>query len=74
MHGDGVNIAARLEAIAEPGGICISGTVQEQIRDKLGIGYQDLGEQTVKNIARPVRVFRITTADTARRKVARVPR
>src|ERR1700737_3471483 len=56
IYGDGVNVAARLESIAEPGGICISGTVHEQVRDKLALGYKDSGEQTVKNIARPVHV------------------
>ena len=54
IYGDGVNVAARLESLAEPGGICISGTVHEQVRDKLALGYEDLGEQTVKNIAEPV--------------------
>jgi adenylate cyclase len=53
---DGVNVAARLEAIAEPGGICISRTVRDQIRDRLPLAFEDLGEQRVKNIARPVRV------------------
>jgi TolB-like protein len=57
IFGDGVNIAARLEALAEPGGICISRTVREQIRDKLPHPFEDLGEQSVKNIARPVRVY-----------------
>src|SRR5271170_7136832 len=57
IFGDGVNIAARLEALAEPGGICISGTVHDQIRDKLPYPLADLGEQSVKNIARPVRVY-----------------
>src|SRR5712692_5744461 len=60
IYGDGVNVAARLESLAAPGGICISGTVHEQIRDKLALGYEDAGEQEVKNIARPVRVFRVT--------------
>jgi TolB-like protein/class 3 adenylate cyclase/Tfp pilus assembly protein PilF len=72
IYGDGVNIAARLESLADPGGICISGTVQEQIRDKLTLGYQDLGEQTVKNIPRPVRVFRLTTEPGTARRVLRV--
>jgi class 3 adenylate cyclase len=54
IYGDGVNIAARLEALADPGGICISGTVYEQIENKLSLQYENLGEQTVKNIARPV--------------------
>jgi adenylate cyclase len=57
IFGDGVNVAARLEALAEPGGICISRTVRDQIRDKLAYQFDDLGEQSVKNIARPVRVY-----------------
>jgi adenylate cyclase len=57
IFGDGVNVAARLEALAEPGGICISRMVRDQIRDKLPYAFEDLGEQGVKNIARPVRVF-----------------
>ncbi len=59
IYGDGVNVAARLEILADPGGICISGIVHDQVRDKLALGYQDLGEQEVKNILRPVRVFRV---------------
>ena len=59
IFGDGVNIAARLEALAEPGAICLSGSAHEQVRDKLDLAYEDLGEQTVKNIARPVQVYRI---------------
>jgi adenylate cyclase len=59
IYGDGVNIAARLEALAEPGGIYVSRVVRDQVRDKLSISFEDLGEQQVKNIARPVRVFRI---------------
>lgn len=59
LYGDGVNIAARLEALAEGGGICISGTVYDQVKNKLALGYQYLGEQTVKNIAEPVRVYRV---------------
>jgi adenylate cyclase len=57
--GDGVNIAARVEGIAEPGGICISNTAYEQVRDKLKDNFVDLGEQALKNIARPVRVYRL---------------
>src|ERR671923_530333 len=60
IYGDGVNIAARLESIAEAGGICISGTVYDQIATKLPLEYEFLGEQTVKNI-RPVRVYRVQT-------------
>jgi adenylate cyclase len=59
IYGDGVNVAARLESLADPGGICISGTVYEQVRDKLALRYDDRGEQTVKNIARPVHIWRI---------------
>jgi len=57
IFGDGVNIAARLEALAQPGGICISRVVRDQIRDKLPYPFEDGGEQSVKNIARPVRVY-----------------
>jgi len=59
IFGDGVNIAARLEALAEPGGICVSRVVHDQVRDKLDIAFEDMGEQQVKNIARPVHVWRI---------------
>jgi adenylate cyclase len=59
IFGDGVNVAARLEALAEPGGICISRMVRDNIRDKLDFGFEDLGEQQVKNIARPLRVYRV---------------
>jgi class 3 adenylate cyclase len=59
LFGDGVNIAARLEALAEPGGICISGTVRDQIGTKLPIALTDLGEQQVKNITQPVHVYRV---------------
>jgi TolB-like protein/class 3 adenylate cyclase/Tfp pilus assembly protein PilF len=59
IFGDGVNVAARLEALAEPGGICVSGVVHDQIRDKLPYVLHDLGEQSVKNIARPVRAYRV---------------
>src|SRR6201981_3390025 len=57
IYGDGVNVAARLEALATPGGICVSRVVRDQVRDKLGFAFDDRGEQQVKNIARPVRVF-----------------
>src|SRR5499425_202696 len=57
IFGDGVNVAARLEALSEPGGICISRMVRDQIRDKLPYPFDDMGEQSVKNIARPVRVY-----------------
>jgi TolB-like protein/class 3 adenylate cyclase len=61
IFGDGVNVAARLEALAEPGQTCVSATVREHVADKLPIGFADLGEHTVKNIARPVHVYRIET-------------
>jgi adenylate cyclase len=57
IFGDGVNVAARLEALSDPGGLCISRMVRDQIRDKLTYAFEDLGEQSVKNIARPVRVY-----------------
>jgi adenylate cyclase len=57
--GDGINIAARLEALAEPGGICVSGRVQEDVEGKLEIGFEDTSEHQLKNIARPVRVYRV---------------
>src|SRR5713226_3324330 len=59
IYGDGVNVAARLESLADPGGICISGKVHDEIRNKLALGYEDLGAQQVKNIAEPVRIFRV---------------
>ncbi len=62
IYGDGVNIAARVETLAEGGGICISGTVYDQVETKLALRYEDLGEQTVKNIAKPVRVYRVLAA------------
>jgi class 3 adenylate cyclase len=65
IFGDGVNVAARLEGLAAPGGICVSRTVRDQVRDKLGFGFEDMGEQQVKNIARPVHVFRIPLDDPA---------
>jgi adenylate cyclase len=58
IYGDGVNVAARLESLAEPGGICISRTVHENVRNKLPLNFEDLGEQGVKNIAEPVHVWR----------------
>jgi adenylate cyclase len=65
IYGDGVNVAARLEALAEPGGIMVSRTVYDQVRDKLSFGFEDLGEQTVKNIARPIGVLRVSITDIA---------
>ena len=71
IHGDGVNVAARLEGLAEAGGICISGGVYDQVRDRIDYPFEDLGEHQVKNIDRPVRVWRwlpnrgVTAGDTA---------
>ena len=64
IFGDGANIAARLEAMAEPGGICISAAVRDQIGERLSVGYEDLGEQHVKNIARPIRAYKVLLNDT----------
>ena len=57
--GDGVNIAARVQSLAEAGGICITGTAYDQIKNKLVLGYEYVGEQTVKNIKEPVKVYRV---------------
>jgi adenylate cyclase len=72
IYGDGVNVAARLESLAEPGGICISGMVHDQVRDKLVLTYKDAGEQAVKNIARPVHVWRVLPEGTPAAR--RIPR
>jgi class 3 adenylate cyclase/TolB-like protein/Tfp pilus assembly protein PilF len=65
IHGDGVNVAARLEGLAEPGGICVSRTVRNHVQDKLALGFKDLGERTLKNIPRPVHVFRVVPEGAA---------
>ncbi len=65
IFGDGVNLAARLEGLAEPGGICVSRVVRDEVRDKLEVVFDDLGEQQIKNIARPVRVFAVLLEDAA---------
>ncbi len=69
IYGDGVNIAARIESLAEAGGICISGTSYDQVKNKLNLGYKNLGEHSVKNIAEPVRVYRVLTEPDAAGKV-----
>ena len=71
---DGVNIAARLEGLAEPGGICLSRAVRDQVRDKMDVAFEDLGEVEVKNIARPLRVFRVVLDDSAKSSRAAKPR
>ncbi len=65
IYGDGVNIAARLEGLAEPGGVCLSGDAYRQVRGKLDVGFEDLGEQRFKNIAEPVAAFRIRQENSA---------
>jgi len=82
IFGDGVNIAARLEGIAEPGGICISSSVYAQVRGKVGVEFADLGEQNLKNIVLPVRAYAVvwegsssaTQAERARLKPLTPPR
>jgi len=69
IYGDGVNIAARVEGLAEGGGICISGTVYDSIKNKLSLGYESMGEHTVKNIKEPVRVYRMRIGPEAAGKV-----
>jgi adenylate cyclase len=61
IHGDGVNIAARLEALAEPGAVCVSAIVYDQVRGRVDCAFDDQGEQSLKNIARPVRVYRVVS-------------
>jgi adenylate cyclase len=73
IFGDGVNVAARLEALAEPAGLCISRVVRDQIRDKLPYAFTDCGEQQVKNIARPVRVYAMSPAAIAATELAAAP-
>ena len=82
IYGDGVTVASRMESLAEPGGINVSRAVRDQVRDRLAIAFEDLGEHEVANIARPVRVFRITLGDeapapalapVARRKISAAP-
>jgi TolB-like protein/class 3 adenylate cyclase len=71
IFGDGVNVAARLEALADPGGITVSSVVHDQVRDKLSFGFEDLGDQTVKNVARPIHVHRIHISDVEASVVAK---
>jgi TolB-like protein len=71
IHGDGVNVAARLEGLAEPDGICVSASVHDQVRDKLDLTFEDAGDQQLKNIARPVRVYQVRLGHPA--KAATLP-
>src|SRR5215831_14096403 len=70
LFGDGVNIAARLEALADPGGICLSGAVRDQIGSRLPVAFVPLGDQRVKNIAEPIRAFKVAGSADARPTVA----
>jgi adenylate cyclase len=69
IYGDGVNIAARVEGLADPGGICISGSAYEQIENKLALGYEYIGEHTVKNIVKPIRAYKVPTGPETLQKV-----
>ena len=73
IFGDGVNVAARLEALAEPGGICVSRMARDQVRDRLALSFEDMGEQQVKNIARPVRAYRVVSDAAVRPPVTAAP-
>jgi adenylate cyclase len=73
IFGDGVNVAARLEGIAEPGGICVSGKVHDEIRARIGLDYEDLGARQLKNIAEPVRVYGIRLDRAPKRAVLALP-
>jgi adenylate cyclase len=70
IHGDGVNVAARLEGIAEPGGICVSGTVRDHIGDRLDLAFEDIGEQSLRNIAQTVQVYRVRSAAAAKTPIS----
>jgi adenylate cyclase len=73
IYGDGVNIAARLEGLAAPGGVCVSGTVRDHIGDRLPYAFEDMGEQSVKNIARPVRAYALRPEGVAAVSASRLP-
>jgi TolB-like protein/class 3 adenylate cyclase/Tfp pilus assembly protein PilF len=73
IYGDGVNVAARLEGLADANGVCVSRVVHDQVRDKLDLGFEDLGERQLKNIARPVHVFRIAASAIGLRTQSATP-
>jgi adenylate cyclase len=70
IFGDGVNIAARLEGLADPGGVCVSRVIRDEVRDKLDVAFDDLGEQSLKNIARPLRVFAVRVGEAVAPPIA----
>ena len=72
IFGDGVNVAARLESLSEPGGVCVTRGVRDHLRDRISYEFEDMGEQNVKNIARPVRAFRIKFDPQGTTELARV--
>jgi adenylate cyclase len=72
IHGDGVNVAARLESIAAPGGINVSAIVHDQVRDRLDLTFDDIGEQSLKNIARPLRVYQVRLAAAITSKIPQI--
>ncbi len=75
IHGDAVNVAARLKALADPGGICLSRAARDQVLDRIDVTLEDQGEVEVKNIARPIQVFKIATeSNAAPRGLARIPK
>src|SRR5256885_7019733 len=71
IAGDGVNVASRLESLAEPGGICVSGSAREQVHGQMDVTFTDIGEQRVKNIERPIRVYRVAVDATRARVMHR---
>jgi TolB-like protein/class 3 adenylate cyclase len=73
IFGDGVNIAARLEGLGDPGGVCVSRVVRDEVRDKLDVAFDDLGEQSLKNIARPLRVFAVRVGEAVAPPIAEKP-
>ncbi len=73
IYGDGVNVAARMESLAEPGGLCVSGSAYDQIENKFAFGCEYLGEQVVKNISTPMRVYRLTRDETVQGCIIRTP-
>jgi len=73
VHGDGVNVAARLESLADAGGVCVSRSARDQVRDKLELSLDDRGEIEVKNIARPVHVFQVVLDDKASKLTTPIP-